>query len=518
MRHTILRFVVLVLVLTAGHAAAQDAERIELEIGEETTFFTGPVTEDGIIDYVAALNAHYGEGIENEDNAYVFLLGLFPWEEVVAEYWALFYAEMGYQPDPQRQRFVMVDDYAESIGLDVDDALEMYSEAENGPWSAETYPALAEWLALNEPVFQELKNLIEYERYFSPLFRRVHDEAVPEIWLPHLGLLRILGRGLNIHAQAALGRGDLDTAVDDAIVLNHLGALASNEITHIGKLVGLSIWTIERSLIESIAGSGTLDHASAVRLLQARRDAPPAVSIVDSINLAERCAALDVVQRSGIGQDPGWAFFWDDEEVGRRASRIYLRLAIHPRFNINQSLGQLNELFDAIQRNAQLASFHARNEADVAFDHQVIDSFTAHDRNDLQAIDHHGDWPEGWTDVHFTAVVTAMYSRRMVTHAGASSRTEWRSKVRRTVESVAIALLGYRDVHGELPGSLDALAPTYFEAVPLDPFSDEPLVYRVDPDGSALVYSIGSNFRDDGGVDDYAEGDIAIRIGPPPAD
>ena len=96
---------------------------------------------------------------------------------------------------------------------------------------------------------------------------------------------------------------------------------------------------------------------------------------------------------------------------------------------------------------------------------------------------------------------------------GAGLRTQNRANARRLVEATAIALLGYRDQHGVLPDSLEALVPVYFDAVPIDFATDKPLIYRVNKDGSALVYSIGDNLKDDGGVDDYTTGDIAIRIG-----
>jgi len=71
----------------------------------------------------------------------------------------------------------------------------------------------------------------------------------------------------------------------------------------------------------------------------------------------------------------------------------------------------------------------------------------------------------------------------------------------------ALALLGvlaYQADHdGEAPASLDALVPRYLDAVPTDPFSAggaEPLVYRVDAEGSVWLYSRGPDLTDNGGV------------------
>jgi hypothetical protein len=62
-----------------------------------------------------------------------------------------------------------------------------------------------------------------------------------------------------------------------------------------------------------------------------------------------------------------------------------------------------------------------------------------------------------------------------------------------------IALKRFQLARGELPESLAQLMPEYLPDVPQDPFSEGPLVYRREPMGY-LLYSVGHNGRDDGGV------------------
>jgi hypothetical protein len=64
----------------------------------------------------------------------------------------------------------------------------------------------------------------------------------------------------------------------------------------------------------------------------------------------------------------------------------------------------------------------------------------------------------------------------------------------------AIALERFRLAHGEFPESLDALAPQFLEKIPHDVIGGEPLHYRRTDDGQFVLYSIGWNDRDDGGV------------------
>ena len=55
---------------------------------------------------------------------------------------------------------------------------------------------------------------------------------------------------------------------------------------------------------------------------------------------------------------------------------------------------------------------------------------------------------------------------------------------------------------GQYPDSLEALVPAILEEIPVDPFTGKPLVYRREGEGF-IVYSLGSNQKDDGGRSTY---------------
>jgi len=69
----------------------------------------------------------------------------------------------------------------------------------------------------------------------------------------------------------------------------------------------------------------------------------------------------------------------------------------------------------------------------------------------------------------------------------------------RTVTITAIALKRYRLQQGNSPVTLDALVPKFLAAVPRDPVDGQPLRYRVDRDGTFLLYSIGEDGVDNEG-------------------
>jgi len=65
---------------------------------------------------------------------------------------------------------------------------------------------------------------------------------------------------------------------------------------------------------------------------------------------------------------------------------------------------------------------------------------------------------------------------------------------------VAIALERCRLAHGEYPESLDSLAPQFIAKLPHDLINGQPLTYRCTDDGQFVLYSVGWNETDDGGV------------------
>ncbi len=89
--------------------------------------------------------------------------------------------------------------------------------------------------------------------------------------------------------------------------------------------------------------------------------------------------------------------------------------------------------------------------------------------------------------------------------SGAAMRTSraqtWVDEAR-----VACALERYRLEHRNLPDRLSELKPQFIPRIPVDLFDGRPLRYQAEADGSYILYSIGWNEVDDGGVSASATG------------
>ncbi len=80
-----------------------------------------------------------------------------------------------------------------------------------------------------------------------------------------------------------------------------------------------------------------------------------------------------------------------------------------------------------------------------------------------------------------------------------ASLTAERFLVQRDAVQVGIALELFRRKTGHYPATLAELSPLYLPSVPLDPCDGQPMRYAV-RDGKPVVYSIGVDLNDDGGV------------------
>ena len=80
------------------------------------------------------------------------------------------------------------------------------------------------------------------------------------------------------------------------------------------------------------------------------------------------------------------------------------------------------------------------------------------------------------------------------------SQIAWRTKTGRRALLTVLAALRYEKENGRYPDSPNELVKAgYLQKIPIDPYSDSPLVYRRTEDGF-LLYSFGSNLMDDGGI------------------
>lgn len=92
----------------------------------------------------------------------------------------------------------------------------------------------------------------------------------------------------------------------------------------------------------------------------------------------------------------------------------------------------------------------------------------------------------------------SMISESIVTLSHVT-RKVMRMELTKRMVMIAIALKRYQLKHGNYPPDLNSLVTEFLAAVPLDPVDGKPLRYKLNSDGTFLLYSVGENGVDDGG-------------------
>jgi hypothetical protein len=113
---------------------------------------------------------------------------------------------------------------------------------------------------------------------------------------------------------------------------------------------------------------------------------------------------------------------------------------------------------------------------------------------------------------HRMGILTKM----LVPALGRCMEVAAKADARHRLAAIAVAATSYRLKTGRLPARLEDLVPEFMPAVPVDPFDGKPMKMAAAPGGGMVIYSVGADFKDDGGKvwdDDNRTGDITFHLG-----
>jgi hypothetical protein len=240
-------------------------------ISPETTVIDGPLTTYGTIDYVAHLNERYSEGVTTENNAVVLLceaLGPAIFEDAARE---RFFELLGTAAPPAEGEYIVgLRDFANCVDASdsqraYEDLFAQFEEARGRPWTANEFPELAEWVAINEAPLSVVASASLRPRYYSPLV------STPENQLSRVQLdleqsVMSLSGVLTARAMLRMGAHDIDGAIDDALCAFRLGRLYSQGPTVIGRLAAMALDRYAVQTVVSLLSSDELNDVQLSRL------------------------------------------------------------------------------------------------------------------------------------------------------------------------------------------------------------------------------------------------------------
>lgn len=381
------------------------------------------------------------------DSAYLKLLGPDP-------------AEADNAAELYRQAFLLCRQTIEAA--DSEARQSSLESATTAPVDAEKRSLLLPSPMLGDPAYAQSPQLLALVARLQPVIRLAHQAAVkpscrmekiteaPTISrpLPYLAGFRQVATTLYSDALVAVHDGRTENALSDLIVLRRLEQhVQQSDRREFPLLVSLEIGQLANHAIAAVLPSMAVVPANAQWLI--RDDSAIKADVLVGLRgeeLATTATLLDLAEGKLDANISGMG----------RAAGLYRVLYLA------SDLDAARLLFDAARAPIEDRKVDVR-----------------------------------WLDVEHAPM--SMPAKRLIPPLSLLTRSKCPEYLATTrCASLCIALTQYRLAHGNYPTALDELVPTYIAAIPSDPFDDKPLRYRVEG-GAAVVYSIGSDLRDDGG-------------------
>ena len=342
-------------------------------------------------------------------------------------------------------------------------------------------PAVLEGLKANEEDFTELRlaSARPYSRF--PVQYGLENPALTR--LPHLAKIKAVCQRLSLRACAELAAGQSDKAADDVKLMLYLADALKTEPFQISYLVRAANFQIA---IQPV-WEGLAEHRwteAQLQELQARFQHYDFLADLDQSLKVDRAFIIweiDVLKKNGLGSGGYLGSAEEIDGMGPRMQFLNLVGRLMPAGWYDFERLNLGTLFDLQMKEAMNAA-QAR-----VFPGQIASNSLR-----LQA------------SSEATGLYSFLHHRAFATlFVPPLSGTPIKAAVPQTAANqaaISCALERYRLAKGQFPEKLESLTPQFISRLPNDVITGQPYKYRRTGDGQFLLYSVGWNEKDDGGV------------------
>ncbi len=483
-------------------------------VSPETTYVTGPLDDEGRVDYLAALEQKYFADLPPEENAArEYVQAFAPGAELKGELRRTVFERLdlpvaGGPPylenahsfagrhedlfEQTRQRQVgeprqpsSNDEQAGRFPQPEPDQSELVDHwqdvAQRRPWTSEVFPLLAAWLDDQQTPLAHIHAGAEQQRCYFPLVSDASDEAGAMMWLSlyYMMPMRGAGRCLSTEAMQQLGNGDRESAWQNIRVMLVMARHTSEQPSLIGNLVGIAVSDMGLFTLADVLHFGEYTEEQLARMVAEFDQIGRLEPIAEEFRGGERLFSLDMIARHAAGEQTLADFGADLPKI--------------PGVDPNVLLRQVNEHYDRMEALADQPPGDERDRlAKITDEHfEAIDNVAKNRRRWLAGVFSRQARSEIVADILCAMLLPAVQS---------VANADDRYQVRHNCARAAIALAQYRAAHGEYPERLAQLVPEFAEQPPQDLFTGQPLKYLRTKQGYQL-YSVGPNRQDNGGLD-----------------
>ena len=337
----------------------------------------------------------------------------------------------------------------------------------------DTVEAFLKWSEQLEPDFEVIRRALR-----RPYMRMDGDYSEPaNIPIPNFVTVRAVVQTLGAMANCHLAAGEPQKALGDLTLMNDLCRImeGSRPMTLVAAMINVAV----RGLYAETIAAGLREHAWREPQLMALEEQLRQIHLFGPVKQALEMEKFSVSRYLEIA--PPEALFDSDASFGRGH-------LTWPAFRATV-LGGMVPRGWAYQNMTAAVSLMT----DSGLSLNAVRELVFPEKADAGQPVAHPSSIRYWSPYTFLADGLVPSTHKAV-QISARNQTEIDQAL------IACALERYRLAHGQYPETLDALRPRFITTVPHDVIGGKPLLYRRAPDGSFLLYSVGWNGRDDGGV------------------
>ncbi len=327
------------------------------------------------------------------------------------------------------------------------------------------YKIAKEYLKVNGPCLRALEDGARKPYYWPEYSGKGRFDSIMEMTMPSLSGHGEVAQHMRFRINMDMHEGDIDSAINNGLVLLEFGTDMQGKGLLIEQLVGVTIEKKASQSLYDIAASEEITSEQIKRLQTGVRSYVENKQKVYDLQ-AEKAFWYDNIQRS----------FTDD---GKGSGRPLLKgvpyavkdwksavsgfvLCDFP--DRQEVVRRIDERYELMNKYCKESPWEKRNKDKNQYDKDV-----------------------SWMLIAIQALESV-------------SREMWKKKADGLGLLTAVSVLRYKAETGSYPDSLeDIVKGGYLGRVPEDPFSGEALIYKRSDD-DFTVYSIGENFVDNGGV------------------
>ncbi len=478
-----------------------------ITVGRSTTYVLGPVEPDGSVHYVRAFNELQRAAAGTRRNAADVVLSILPPRDEGLGSWNRERSPREvalYSAQATERRFISPSAYAaatrdpngnESVrSRRIDEQLTACAAR---PWQPREIPDLAAWLDANGGVLDLLSSLEDTDAFFIPYGGLVYEDGEMCVaGLPDLDELRCVAEAFAARAMLRVGEGRAADAWADILAGKRLaclvGTVPSTETLRLSWTMWATIFRAEQALLLHQPPS----PSQAAGLLARTRALPSTVTYAQAVGTEERFQSLSLIMLLYRG-------------VGYKSLYCVVDHGIPPDGNAKHNidydyiLSALNAVYDdqlpALEQPSLRGCLRARSPI-PAIGRPVSDNFRT-----LLYVLRACDWG---------GRASRPLATRTLLGALCPTRIDWDQETNEWYRFQAQRMLGEHALHlyargGGLPTDAGDR-----RTIPLDPFTGDPIEYRVLPGGLSIICT-GVNLSFESQADyDAGESDDVLLVLP----